>query len=183
MNLGRNPCKRINLGVEGKTIPGLGRNVRMNASPGGKPKENLRPGLKGKFSPGLGRKALVRVNLGKRLRRETDVPGGKPKARLRLGVNPEEVVLSPGKGPKVSQDRGRGLRVDLNLGRNPLESLSRGRNRREMLSLGAKVVSVREAPGLKAEKNRAKIKPGVIIPASSNPCQKLSLTMPDWVVY
>jgi len=35
----------------------------------------------------------------------------------------------------------------------------------------------------KAEKNRAKVKHRVVIPALSNPYQKLSLTMPDWVVY
>ena len=135
LNLGRNPRKRISLGVRGKISPGLGRNVRM------------------------------RLNPGKRLSREIGVPGGKPKASLSLGVNPEEVVLSPGKGLKASQDPGRGLRVDLKLGRNPVESLSRGRNRREMLSLGAKAVSLREDPGLRAGKNRAKVKHRVIISA------------------
>ncbi|MEK6564164.1 MAG: hypothetical protein AABZ65_03950, partial [Candidatus Omnitrophota bacterium] len=69
------------------------------------------------------------------------------------------------KGLKASQDPGRGLRVDLKLGRNPVESLSRGRNRREMLSLGAKAVSLREDPGLRAGKNRAKVKHRVIISA------------------
>src|SRR3989339_486661 len=94
---------------------------------------SLSLGGKEKISPSLGRKARVKVNLGKRPRRETGVPGGNPRKRLSLGINPEEVVLNPGKEPKVSQDHGRGLKVDLNPARKPAGRLGRGRNRREIL--------------------------------------------------
>ena len=148
LNPGRNPRKRLSLGVKGKAGPGLGRKARVSASPGRNPRKSLSLGVKGKTSPGLGRKARVKINLGKKPRRETGVPGGNPRKRLSLGINPEEVVLNPGKEPKVSQDHGRGLKVDLSPARKPAESLGRGRNRREILSLGARAVSVREDPGL-----------------------------------
>ena len=191
LNLEKNPRKRLNLGVKEKITPGLGRKARVSASPGGKPRKRLSPGGKEKISPGrLGRKALVRINLGKRPRRETDVPGGKPKVRLNLGANPG-VILNLGKEPKATQGLGRGLKVDLNPARKPVESLGRGRNRREILSLGARAVSVCEDPGLiprlrsgqpranevsqmgavapRAGKNRVKVKHRVIIPALSTP--------------